>query len=224
MPASDDRHRLIYAFPSRLEPGPGGALSLSWPAGVDPFGVATTLPGNDALQTIRAQMDALTPEECRLAVECGEAAPRTDGRVELGDDAYRVSHIAWILPGERTAWLFHRLALLFGYAAREYGFELAGFVDPLQYTCYGPGQHFDWHMDLGPGSTSTRKLSLTIQLSDDADYAGGALEFVNAPGVQAVRRLGTATFFPSYLAHRVTGVTSGMRRSLVAWACGPAFR
>jgi len=94
----------------------------------------------------------------------------------------------------------------------------------LQYTVYGPEQHFDWHMDLGPGATSTRKLSMTIQLSGNDDYTGGALEFVNAPAMHEARAMGAATFFPSYLAHRVTPVETGTRRSLVAWACGPAFR
>ena len=40
----------------------------------------------------------------------------------------------------------------------------------------------------------------------------------------AARELGAATVFPSYLAHRVAPVQSGVRRSLVAWAYGPAFR
>ena len=35
---------------------------------------------------------------------------------------------------------------------------------------------------------------------------------------------GTATLFPSYMLHRVTPVTEGIRHSLTVWAHGPAFR
>jgi len=37
------------------------------------------------------------------------------------------------------------------------------------------------------------------------------------------RALGSISFFPSYTIHEVTPVTSGVRYSLVGWACGPAF-
>ncbi len=214
----------VYTFPTRVEPGAGGALALGWAPGIDPFKASHAVGGNDALQTIQLYAGALSPEECRTVIGLGEALPRTDGRVELGEAAYRVSHIAWIEPAAQTHWLFHKLGALFSQASRHYGFELTGFVDTLQYTVYGPEQHFDWHMDLGPGATSTRKLSMTIQLSGNDEYTGGALEFVNAPAMHEARAMGAATFFPSYLAHRVTPVETGTRRSLVAWACGPAFR
>ena len=38
------------------------------------------------------------------------------------------------------------------------------------------------------------------------------------------KRLGTGIAFQAFLHHRVTPVTRGMRRSLVAWAHGPVFR
>ena len=216
--------KLVYAFPSRIDTTPEQALSLVWPAGEDPFASRRALAENNALQTISMRPEALSAEECARVIALGEALPRADGRVELGEAAYRVSHIAWITPAPETHWLFHKLGVLFDEAGKRYGMELSGFVDALQYTVYGPGQHFDWHMDLGPGTTSLRKLSMTLQLSDADDYRGGALEFLNAPGMPQSRPAGSAIFFPSYLGHRITPIESGIRRSLVAWACGPAFR
>jgi PKHD-type hydroxylase len=35
---------------------------------------------------------------------------------------------------------------------------------------------------------------------------------------------GMAWFFPSYMLHRVTPVTKGVRRSLVLWVGGPEFK
>lgn len=121
-------------------------------------------------------------------------------------------------------WLFRRLAALFAEANRDFGFELVGFVDALQYAMYGADQHFDWHLDLGPGSTSARKLSMSIRLSGPDEYGGGALEFIGMPADPQAARRGTAIIFLSFLGHRVTLVTRGVRRSQVAWAYGPTFR
>jgi PKHD-type hydroxylase len=42
--------------------------------------------------------------------------------------------------------------------------------------------------------------------------------------MEPARRQGSVICFPSFLAHRVSPVTRGLRRSLVAWAYGPAYR
>ena len=224
MASRQQRFDFLYVFPSSIATTSDGALSLHWPDRSTAFGRNVALPVNPGVGTIQWHQGALTPEECKRVIDLGEQLPRTDGRVELGPDAYRVSHIAWIQPNADTRWLFHKLAVLFASANRHYGFDLIGFVDPLQYTKYGPEQHFEWHLDVGLDLTSARKLSMTLQLSESGDYAGGELEFVCATAGEHARQLGSATFFPSYLAHRVSPVQSGTRRSLVAWAYGPAFR
>ena len=38
------------------------------------------------------------------------------------------------------------------------------------------------------------------------------------------KKKGTLLIFPSYLRHRVLPVTSGVRRSLVAWFWGPKWK
>jgi PKHD-type hydroxylase len=135
-----------------------------------------------------------------------------------------VSHIAWIEPNEGNHWLFHRLGILFTEINKAYGFDMVGFVDALQYTEYGPDQHFAWHVDIGRDQTSLRKLSMTIQLSSPDEYEGGELDFVGLAPMPQSRLQGSATFFPSFLGHRVHPVTRGVRRSLVAWGSGLPFR
>jgi PKHD-type hydroxylase len=221
-------HKLLYVFPSNVSRAEGGQAVLDW-AGADPFAGTAGAPGNNALHLIKGHPQVLTADECNRAIAHGEATGKVEGesdnpRAELDEGAYRVSRIAWIQPTPETRWLYHRVGVLLMQWGREFGVEVSGFADPLQYTVYGPGEYFRWHMDLGPGSTSTRKVSLTVQLSGENEYAGGALEFITAPHVMPLRQAGAATVFPSYLAHRVTPVESGVRRSLVAWACGPAFR
>ncbi len=222
--ARDDATQYLYTFPTVVGSDPSGGVSLQWPKDRGPFASAPAPAPNAALATVQARQGALSREECDRIIALGEAAHDEAGGVERGPSHYRVSRIAWLTPNPATEWLFHRLAGLFHEVNRHYGIELVGFVDALQYTVYGEDQHFEWHIDLGPGSTSARKLSMSIQLSDPGEYEGGALEFINVATHPESVRHGTAIFFPSFLAHRVTPVTRGLRRSLVGWAYGPTFR
>jgi PKHD-type hydroxylase len=224
MPAETQTLPLVYLFPTGIAAADGAAVALKWAPGEGPFGQSRPLALNRATCTINFRRAVFSPDECTRIVAVGESVPAHDGGVEKGENLYRVSKIGWIEPSDATGWIFHRLGLAFAEANRDYGFELVGFIEALQYTVYGAGQRFDWHMDLGPGATSARKLSMTVQLSGPREYDGGALEFVSYPDAPERRELGSATIFPSYVAHRVAPVERGIRRSLVAWAYGPAFR
>lgn len=223
MPASE-QHRFVYVFPS-IERDGAGNVDLAWESGAQPFDQDLRLSTNPKVHAVQSASSAFTRDECRRVIALGDAMPKAGGLVE--DDhreRYRVSQVAWIAQQADTHWLYHKLALLFDEINAQFNFELLGLIDPPQYTVYGAGQHFDWHIDVGTGAASLRKLSLTVQLSDGAEYEGGDLEFVGTHIQGAQRGIGTATVFPSFLGHRVTPVRSGIRRSLVAWACGPSFR
>lgn len=98
-----------------------------------------------------------------------------------------------------------------------YAFEIAG-TEALQLAEYAVGEGYGWHLDIGPGGTSKRKLSATIQISDPNVYEGGNLEIWGSP--PTTREQGAILLFPAYLLHRVAPVTHGVRRSLVAWSLG----
>jgi len=42
--------------------------------------------------------------------------------------------------------------------------------------------------------------------------------------IEVPKALGTIVFFPSFLLHRVTPLTGGVRKSLVTWFCGANLR
>ena len=64
--------------------------------------------------------------------------------------------------------------------------------------------HYDWHMDFIKNK-STRKISVSIQLSDENDYEGGDLEFmIHHSIIKAPRKKSTIIFFPFYITHRIT--------------------
>lgn len=216
--------RFLYLFPEQIRQA-DGVLKLDWGAEPSPFQRDRSLQVNNAANEIAVRHKALSASECAKVIALGEARPPVSAALERGHAVeYRTSTIRWIEPDADAHWLYHRLGVLFHEVNRHFRFDLIGLAEALQYTAYGPGDKFDWHIDLGPGSISARKLSVSILLSADADYEGGGLEFLNAGGDRSAIGAGTAIFFPSYMAHRVAPVTRGMRRSLVAWGYGPTFR
>jgi len=148
-----------------------------------------------------------------------------EGGEDLIDESLRKSSVMSIVPGGSGNWIFERLTKTIYDANSFYNFDLNGFFEPLQLAEYQAGDFFDWHLDFGAGPSSTRKLSLSIQLSDSDDYEGGDLEFrIDNRIIKAPRTPGTAIIFPSFVMHRVSEITKGTRRSLVGWVSGPSFR
>ena len=104
-----------------------------------------------------------------------------------------------------------------------YRFHLTGIYEMIQYTVYtGEDQGFyGWHVDMTP--TGNRKLSLVCQLSDPSEYDGGQLQINNGKIIDIEKKKGHVVIFPSYMLHRVTPVTRGVRKTLVVWIDGPPF-
>lgn len=175
--------------------------------------------------------EALTPEDCDRAIALASAGPMKDAGLVRQTTEHRIrrAEIAWVddLPG--SGWVMDRMIGLVARANREsMGFDLTDFGESAQIARYGAERegHFDWHSDIGEGAlASRRKLTVVVQLSDPADYDGGALELWPDSHIRtAPRARGLATVFPSFVLHRVTPVTQGTRWSLTLWAHGPAFR
>ena len=120
--------------------------------------------------------------------------------------------------------------------ANRHSFGLDAFwLYEIQLTTYhgSDADFYDWHQDciLEQPEPYQRKLSFIMQLSGSEEYEGGDLMFMpqyipgwNEQKAAAVREQGTVIIFPSFYAHKVTPVTKGTRRSLVAWVEGPAWR
>jgi PKHD-type hydroxylase len=127
------------------------------------------------------------------------------------------------LPGGSTGLLASRLTdEVVGVNHRVYRFRLVSIEHPIQVLRYGAlaSDGYVDHVDIGP-STSLRKLSFSLLLSDPASFDGGDLSF-GSPFPLA-RAQGTLTIFPSYVSHSVAPVTRGTRHAVVGFALGPAF-
>lgn len=139
---------------------------------------------------------------------------------------FRKSEVQFLDNSEANRWIYDKLTMVVQQGnMQNYGFDLQGFREKLQLTQYSVGDHFEWHMDFGPREISHRKLSITVQLSHSDDYEGGDLLFrSNNKEVPAPRTQGTVVVFPSFVQHRVTPITKGVRRSIVGWASGHPYR
>lgn len=169
---------------------------------------------------------AFSAGDCELILS-HQASAKQAAVADPGDqDGYRDSRVCWLRPSEETNWIFAKsLELISQVNQANYSMELSGFTEPLQLAEYGPGQHYDWHLDLGNERFSVRKLSFIVQLTEPADYEGGAVELLfNRAPQAAPKSRGAMIVFPSYVLHRVNPVTWGARKSLVGWIGGPPLR
>jgi PKHD-type hydroxylase len=173
-----------------------------------------------------AELDAMERYGDRLALEKAELAAQASGR-----DSIRVTKVAWFERNAETESFYARVEeVVLRLNAQFFHYDLSGLVS-FQYARYdgAEGGHFDWHKDYvkdyGAPDREPRKLSLSIQLSDAASYQGCDLEVRGGNQVDvAPKTRGTVVAFPSYVLHRVTPITSGVRKSLVVWAVGPEFK
>jgi hypothetical protein len=83
---------------------------------------------------------------------------------------------------EETLWVYERLSKFAKDVNEEcFQYDLTGFYENFYYLSYeGNGDHFDWHLDIGPETPSPRKLSFVLQLSDPAEYEGGDFQIFAA--------------------------------------------
>ena len=89
----------------------------------------------------------------------------------------------------------------------------------IQVMEYGVDQHFQaWHKDNSGKANDRRRTSMSMLLNDA--FEGGVLELETADNqIQQANLLkpGDYVIFDSFIKHRVTKVTQGIRRTLVCW-------
>ena len=99
-------------------------------------------------------------------------------------------------------------------------FELYNDTVDCFFAQYSEGMHYDQlHLDCIAGELQ-RKLSFSLLLTDD--FVGGDFELIMPPSIEKLA--GKLIVFPSYLPHRVTRVTQGVRYAIFGWFYGPQYR
>ena len=106
------------------------------------------------------------------------------------------------------------------------------FVEDFQFSEYNGSQKsfYSKHRDCEDSSrfenfVDIRKLSFSIQLTDENDYDGGELIFYdNNEEIIAPKSKGTIIFFNSNILHEVKPIKKGIRNALGSWVQGPNLR
>lgn len=175
--------------------------------------------------------NAFTKEECLKIIEYGNSLSFSDGTVgkkneQTIDFTYRESQISWIHKTENSEWIYDKIGgMLVSLNERFFGFDISAFDGNLQFTKYeAPSMFYGKHIDRGL-NCNVRKLSFSVQLTENTDYDGGDLVLHHMdPPEYMKREIGYMTVFPSYTLHEVTPVTRGTRYSLVGWVSGEPFK
>jgi PKHD-type hydroxylase len=178
--------------------------------------------------------EAFTNEEIEKIIEIGDNKEMEESKI-FGSDGFtidekvRLTDVSWIDMNKDTEWLFLKLQNCVKYLNDLfYEYNITNF-ESLQYTCYNKkGSHYDWHSDMQYNTVHPmmRKLSVSLFLTDRDEYEGGDFEYMAHGTSEKVKedQKGNLIVFPSYLLHRVTPVTKGVRKSLVMWNQGPHFK
>jgi PKHD-type hydroxylase len=182
------------------------------------------IQGKETLQSVVRTEAVFSAAECAQIKVLGHAMPMWSGRMTSRRAGSRRCTVSWLEERPDTSWIYDRLRALVLEANSRFDFEIHGFAEPFHFLEYAEGGKIDWHTDLHAGAASTRKLSLSIQLSARDSYEGGELELCPHGVIGDFSNAGDVIVFPAYIPHRVRPVTRGVRHALVSWIHGAAFR
>ena len=192
-----------------VRPGAAGAANGRCRCGTI-FIIARSLRGNS------------TRRSANVLSRCTRHRERSRAGLPRGDGAFvRDSDLFWIPRTAETEWIFERIWDLATLYNSRYRFELLGEMGQLQLTRYARDQLYNWHMDLGEGPMSLRKISVVVELAAGG-YDGGGIEvfYGEGTGNRIALGQGDALVFPSFIMHRALPVHSGTRWTLVSWLTG----
>ena len=167
---------------------------------------------------IEHRLDRFLEPEIEDIKEIGDALVLSEGKIkdDRVDHSVRNSRIAWIHPTTETHWLFDRAIVIFSSSLPF------GTLQSMQYTVYHGEEksHYTWHRDIGTGDKimKARVNVGIVQLSSPSDYVGGVLQLKHEDQIiDVMKTKGMVTTFPIQLEHKVTPVTSGVRKTLIMW-------
>jgi len=189
--------------------------------------------------------DAFTEEQLnKITTYCDTLEKKTalvgdEKSSDLDSNKIRKSKVSFLNRNFNSEldWVFIKFNELSEYLNEQYyNFDLNGYTG-IQYTEYDNqySGKYDYHIDMRIGDLDpngedikygdTRKLSVIMFLSDPNSYEGGEFKIKLGESFEYVveQKFGRFICFPSFLLHKVSPVTKGTRKSLVAWIEGPKF-
>ena len=183
---------------------------------------------------------AIPVETCKKILKAGrkkmiEEATTWEGINKIKRDC----KVAWITD----EWIYDIINPFIHTANKKAGWNFQwDWNETSQFTIYEKGHYYGWHADQEAGvikhdsknlNGKIRKLSLTLQLTDETKYEGGDFQFqwldtrkknlLKITTVDDAKDIGTIIIFPSFIWHQILPITKGKRESLVNWSVGKSF-
>jgi PKHD-type hydroxylase len=166
--------------------------------------------------------DVLKREQVRHVLDVLARSQFVDGRVTAGEMARDVKRNLQFKRPENQPVEIEQIvgrALMLNRTFQD--FAMPKHMAPPTFSKYEPGMEYGTHVDtplMGHGATMRSDLSLTVFLSDPADYDGGELTVETGFGEQAVKLPpGWVVVYSSTTLHRVRPVTRGARLVGLSW-------
>jgi hypothetical protein len=173
-----------------------------------------------------------TSEECQRIIDITKLAYPSTASVGGTSENSRISkeirsaNIFNVDFNSDNKWLFEKVAtIVSAINTIHFDYDISGITHGLQLIEYRADStvqgHYNWHVDCGNGEPVHRKISFTSQLSEPSDYENCEL-IINNHGSEIVgtKERGSIHLFPSYMPHKVTPITKGVRYALVIWIHG----
>jgi PKHD-type hydroxylase len=170
-----------------------------------------------------------TAKLCKEIIDLSSTLKKEQGKIwnkEVEEQKRRrQSTISWIAFNKMQPMYDDLIYLVQKINRNHFGFSNIQITEQAQISEYSKGQFYDWHtdnpidMDIEP---PVRKLSMTLLLNDPSEFEGGNLEIAGKK--LSPMKQGHAAIFASFLQHRVTPVTKGVRKALVVWFNGEPFK
>lgn len=177
----------------------------------------------------------LTEDELNYLINSNNFLDNKPAEIGLGENGIinknvRSTKVAWLQLTHENKEIWDKFSRVIAEVnSRYFHFDLSGLYEPIQLGTYSAEDngHYDWHVDMFIGNKTTpRKLSMVLMLSDPLEFEGGDLLLKpdKDQHIKLEMAKGRAWFFPSYMLHKVTPVTKGIRKTLVLWVGGPQFK
>ena len=176
---------------------------------------------------VETQGPMFTPQLCQEIMDLNKTLEKEKG--EVGDakipDNYRKSTISWI-DFDKMQPMYDDINIFIQKINKNYfGFENIQITEKAQIAEYSKGGFYGLLTDTSLGMDKeppVRKLSMTLLLNVPSEFEGGDLQIANR--TMPPMKRGHAAIFASFLQHRITPVTHGVRKSLVMWFGGTPFK
>ena len=171
-----------------------------------------------------------TTELCKEIIDLSSTLKKEQGKIKQkdateDDKKRRDSTISWIPFNKMQSMYDDLIHLIQKINRNHFGFSNIQITEKAQVSEYSKGQFYHWHTDTSMDMVTeppVRKLSMTLLLNDPSEFEGGNLE-IAGKNLSRMKQ-GHAAIFASFLQHRVTPVTKGVRKSLVVWFGGEPFK